>query len=144
MSKVNELDPAMMEKIQPWVTELMNEKLLVPFSPEDVKKAVFSIGDFKEPGLDGLHAVFYKKFWNIYGEEITKEVLLALNSSTIPEGWNDTMVVLIPKIDDPELVTQFHPLVCVMLFTRSSLRCLHEGSRRFFQRLFPRCRAPLS
>jgi hypothetical protein len=64
----------------------MNEKLLAPFSPEDVKKAVFSIGDFKAPGLDGLHAVFYKKFWNICGEEITKEVLLALNSSTIPEG----------------------------------------------------------
>jgi hypothetical protein len=64
----------------------MNEKLLAPFSPEDVKKAVFSIGDFKAPGPDGLHAVFYKKFWNICGKEITKEVLLALNSSTIPEG----------------------------------------------------------
>jgi hypothetical protein len=38
MSEVNELDLAMMGKIQPRVIELMNEKLLAPFSPEDVKK----------------------------------------------------------------------------------------------------------
>jgi hypothetical protein len=62
MSEVNELDPAMMDKIMPRVTDLMNEKLLAPFTPEDVKKAAFSIGDFKAPGPDGLHAVFYKKF----------------------------------------------------------------------------------
>jgi hypothetical protein len=61
MSEVDALDPGMMDMIQPRVTELMNEKLLAPFSPEDVKKAVFSIGDFKAPGPDGLHAVFYKK-----------------------------------------------------------------------------------
>jgi hypothetical protein len=62
MSEVDALDPAMMDKIQPRVTKMMNKKLLAPFSPEDVKKAVFSIGDFKAPGPDGLHAVFYKKF----------------------------------------------------------------------------------
>jgi hypothetical protein len=117
MSEVNELDPAMMDKILPRVTDLMNEKLLAPFTPEDVKKAAFSIGDFKAPDPDGLHAVFYKKFWNICGEDITKEVLLALNSSTIPEGWNDTTVVLIPKVDDPELVTQFRPIsLCNVIY----------------------------
>jgi hypothetical protein len=62
MSEVNELDPTMMDKIMPRVTDLMNEKLLAPFTPEDVKKAAFSIGDFKAPGPYGLHAVFYKKF----------------------------------------------------------------------------------
>jgi hypothetical protein len=117
MPKVNELDPAMMDKIMPRVTDLMNEKSLAPFSPKDVKKAVFSIGYFKAPGPYGLHAVFYKKFWNICGEEITKEVLLALNSSTIPKGWNDTTVVLIPKVDDPELVTQFCPIsLCSVIY----------------------------
>jgi hypothetical protein len=111
MSKVDNLDPAMMDKVQSRVSQLMNERLVSPFTPEDVKKAAFSIVDFKTPGPDGLHAVFYKMFWNICGDETTKEVLVALNSSTIPEGWNDTTVVLIPNTDDPELVTQFRPII---------------------------------
>jgi hypothetical protein len=95
----------MMEKINPKVTDVMNTNLLAPFSAEEVRKAMFSIGDYKAPGLDGLHAIFYKKFWNIRGDEITQEILQALNTGIIPEGWNDTTVVLIPKIDNPELVT---------------------------------------
>jgi hypothetical protein len=106
-SEVNEIDLALLEKIMLKVTPIMKEQLLAPFLPEDVKKAMFSIGDYKAPGPDGLHAIFYKNFRNICGEEITQEVLLALNTWVIPEGWNDTMIVLIPKVDDLELVTQF-------------------------------------
>jgi hypothetical protein len=116
-SEVHETDPAVLEKIMPRISQDMNEKLLAPFSPEEVKKAAFSIGDFKAPGPDGLHAVFYKKFWNICGDEITREVLQALNSGQILEGWNDTTVVLIPKVDEPELVTQFRPIsLCNMIY----------------------------
>jgi hypothetical protein len=115
--EVYNLDLVMMDKIQPSVTQAMIEKLLAPFSPEDVKKAVFNIGDFKAPGPDRLNVVFYKKFWNICGEEITQEVLQALNSRSIPEGWNDTTVVLILKIDDPKLVTQFRPIsLCNVIY----------------------------
>jgi hypothetical protein len=88
----------------------MNEKLLAPFSADDVRKEVFSIGDYKAPGPDGLHLFFYKKIWNVYGEEITQEVLQAVNSGVIPDGWNDTTVILITKTDNPELVTQFRPI----------------------------------
>jgi hypothetical protein len=101
--EVNELDPEVLEKIQPRVSQEMNEKLLAPFSAEDVKKAAFSIGDFKAPGPDGLHAVFYNFVWNMCGEEITHEVLQVLDTGNIPSGWNDTTVILIPKVDDPEL-----------------------------------------
>jgi hypothetical protein len=106
-SEVQAIDGSFLEKIQPKITQGMNEKFLNPFTAEEVKKAVFSIGDYKAPGPDGLHAIFYKKLWNICGEEVTQEVLNALNTGVIPEGWNDTTVVLIPKVDDPELVTQF-------------------------------------
>jgi hypothetical protein len=72
-SEVNETDHVLLDKIMPKVTPLMNEQLLAPFSPEDVKNVVFSIGDYKAPGPDGLHAIFYKKFWNICGEEVTQK-----------------------------------------------------------------------
>lgn len=88
----------------------MNEALLAPYTAEEVKNALFSIGDLKAPGPDGLHAIFYKKFWPILGEDLIREVLQAVNSGVIPEGWNQTTIVLIPKVDNPEKVTQFRPI----------------------------------
>jgi hypothetical protein len=88
----------------------MNDILSAPYTREEVKKAMFNIGDLKAPGPDGLHAIFYKRFWHIIGEDLTDEVLLAVNSCTIPEGWNNTTIVLIPKVESPESITQFRPI----------------------------------
>jgi hypothetical protein len=116
-SEVHGIDPKFLEKIMPRVTPLMNERLTAPFTADEVQRAAFSIGDFKAPGPDGIHTIFYKKFWDLCGDEIAKEVLHALNTSTIPEGWNDTIVFLIPKLDDPELVTQFRPIsLCNVIY----------------------------
>ena len=41
------------------------------------------------------------------GDDLIEEVLLAVNNCTIPEGWNDTAIVMIPKINTPKKVTQF-------------------------------------
>jgi hypothetical protein len=59
--KVNVTDPAFTDKITPKVTCEMNDKLIAPYAAEDAKKAVFSIGDLKAPGPDGIHPLFYKK-----------------------------------------------------------------------------------
>lgn len=41
--------------------------LMAPFSAEEVKKALISIGDLKVPGPDRLHAVFYEIFVYVWG-----------------------------------------------------------------------------
>lgn len=92
------------------VTTEMNGSLLEPFTHEEVKKALFQIGDLKAPGPDGLHAVFYKRFWELLGDDLVKEVLEAVNGDHIPAGWNDTTIVLISKVKDPTMVTQFRPI----------------------------------
>ena len=63
----------------------------------------------KAPGSDGLHAVFFKKCWHFIGDSLTAEVLAAINNKTIPEGWNDTIIILIPKVESPELITEYRP-----------------------------------
>jgi hypothetical protein len=53
----------------------------------------------------------------VFGEEITSGLMESLNSGTIPDGWNDTMVFLIHKTDDPELFTQFCPIsLCNVIY----------------------------
>ena len=57
-----------------------------------------------------MHAIFYKKYWDLLGDDLVTEVLEAVNLAKIPEGWNDTMIVLIPKVNNPTLVSQFRPI----------------------------------
>ena len=57
------------------VSKEMNNALLAPYTTEDVRKALFDIGDLKAPGPDGLHTIFYKRFWPMLREDLIEEVL---------------------------------------------------------------------
>lgn len=105
-----DMQSSVFDKVPCKVSQAMNSALIEPFTLEDVKAALFSIGDLKAPGPDGLHAVFYKRFWHILGDDLVGEVLAAVNSYTIPEGWDDTTIVMIPKVKSPEKVTEFRPI----------------------------------
>ena len=77
---------------------------------DEVKEALDSIGDLKAPGMDGLPTIFYKHYWHLIGEDVVREVLHVLQGGSIPEGWNDTLVVLIPKVQDPERLKDLRPI----------------------------------
>lgn len=109
-SEVNQLDPMVLSLVKRKVTNEMNNALLAPYTAEEVRKALFDIGDLKAPGPDGLHDIFYKRFWSMLGDDLIEEVLRAVNTCTIPDGWNETTIVMIPKINSPEKVTQFRPI----------------------------------
>jgi hypothetical protein len=109
-SEVQEVDQRVLDDVNCRVTVDMNFLLTSPFSREEVKDAMFSIGDLKAPGPDGLHAIFFKRFWNMLGDELIDEVLHAINNAVIPEGWKDTTIVMIPKVEIPDRVSQFRPI----------------------------------
>lgn len=71
----------------------------------------------KAPGADGLHTIFLKKCWPVLGEALTVEVLNVIINKAIPEVWNDIVIVLIPKLDEPERITQYRPIsLCNVLY----------------------------
>ena len=80
----------------------MNAHFLADFK-EEVWAVLESIGDLKAPGIDGLPAIFYKHYWQLIGDDVVVcEVLQVLRGGSILEGWNDTLVVLIPKVQNPK------------------------------------------
>jgi hypothetical protein len=85
----------------------MNEVLAREFTREEIKEALDGIGDLKAPGADGMLAVFYRHFWEMV---VVDEVLNVLQGGNIPEGWNETIVVLIPKVQTPESMKDLRPI----------------------------------
>jgi hypothetical protein len=92
------------------VTPEMNELLCKEFNAFEVKEALVNIGDLKAPGMDGMPSIFYKESWELIGEKVTTKVLSVLNGGPLPEGWNNTCVVLIPKTKNPECMKDLRPI----------------------------------
>lgn len=79
-----DIDLGLLNSVKPSVTSYMNDILLAEYTREEVRKALFQIGDLKAPGPDGLHVIFFKRFWHIVGDELTDEVLHAVKNRKIP------------------------------------------------------------
>lgn len=79
-------------------TDGINASLMAEFTPHKVKAALDSIVDMKAPGPDGVPSIFFKRIWEMVGNKVQHEVLNVLNGGVMPEGWNDTTIVLIPKV----------------------------------------------
>jgi hypothetical protein len=56
------------------VTLDMNAKLLAPFQNKEIKEALFQIYPTKAPGPDGFPAHFFRRHWELCGEEVTRAV----------------------------------------------------------------------
>lgn len=56
----------------------MNERLLVPFSREEVERVVKQMFPTKAPGSDGFPAIFYRTYWDIVGDQTVATVLRCL------------------------------------------------------------------
>lgn len=93
----NGTNASLFNRVQSGVTDSMNTKLLQPFTMDEVKAALFSMAPEKAPGPDGMTPSFYQHFWPIVGQDLSTFVINCLSSCTIPQGLNETNVVLIPK-----------------------------------------------
>ena len=72
---------------------------------------------FKAPGIDGLHAGFYQRFWLLVGDSVKKEVKEIFTTQKIPYYLNQTLIALIPKQIGPELVSHYRPInLCTTIY----------------------------
>jgi hypothetical protein len=117
MSSAGEVNNELLQHVETCVTPEMNDSLGRVFTVEEVKETLDSIGDLNAPGLDGMPAIFYKKFWHMVGPKIQSEVLEVLNGGDMSVGWNETTIVLIPKVKNPEKIFEFRLIsLCNVLY----------------------------
>jgi hypothetical protein len=101
----------LLDMVHEKVTSEMNADLCKDFTAEEISDALFQIGPLKAPGTDGFPARFYQRNW------ATMKAEVFFVTGQIPEGGNDTAIILIPKIDQPETLKDFRPIsLCTVIY----------------------------
>lgn len=107
----NSLDlESLFKGFQGKVTEDMNVTLTKEFTPEEIKRAAFSIKGSSAPGEDGITGVFYQQYWHIVGSHIVEEIQSFFRTSSLPAGWNHTQLCLLPKVSKPDTMKDLRPI----------------------------------
>ncbi|KAL2248712.1 UNVERIFIED_CONTAM: hypothetical protein Sindi_2344900 [Sesamum indicum] len=90
--------------LRPCARHILSEddirSLVLPFTPTDVKHAVFDIVEDKAPGPDGYSSGFFKAAWPIVGQKVSSAVLDFFNTGRFLKQINTTLLALILKAYD--------------------------------------------
>ena len=115
-SNLHNLD-SVLDGVQAVVTEDMNAKLIKLYTAEEVTAAIKEMAPLKAPGPDGMPPLFFQTYWLDIGTDITEAVLSSLNSGSLLKSINHTFISLIPKVKNPERVTEFRPIsLCNVIY----------------------------
>ena len=63
----------------------------------------------KSLGLDNIPPLFYQNYWSLIGSDATHSILHYLNNGVLPQSLCHS-ITLIPKVKNPEYVSQFRPI----------------------------------
>ncbi|GJX81479.1 RNA-directed DNA polymerase, eukaryota [Tanacetum coccineum] len=77
---------------------------------QEIKEAVWDCGSSKAPGPDGFSFAFVKKYWDIIQKDMFDFINSFFVSSEMPHGANSSFFTLIPKVNNPTLITDFRPI----------------------------------
>ena len=64
----------------------------------------------KSPGPDGMPPIFFQKYWNIVGQNVSDCILNILSVGVMPLEMNETHIDLIPKTKNPQKITEYRPI----------------------------------
>jgi len=87
--------------------------LVRPFTMEEVKAAVWDVDSFKCPRPDGITFGFIKDFWDMLKADVMRFLVEFHRNGRLSKGINSTFIALIPKVDNPHRLNDFHPISLV-------------------------------
>ena len=106
------------------ITPEMNRDLCRLYIEEEIGNALFQIGPLKAPGPDGFPARFFQRNWGLMKADIITAVQNFFETGVLPDGVNDTCIVLIPKIQFPEQLKDFRPISLCNVIYKVVSKCL--------------------
>ncbi|GJW84458.1 hypothetical protein Tco_0157603 [Tanacetum coccineum] len=83
-----------------------------PVTSQEVKEAMFSMGNDKAPSPDGYTAAFFKESWDIISKDVTMAVQEFFVNGKLLKELNHTLIALIPKVTAPSRINDYRPISC--------------------------------
>ncbi|GKD56853.1 RNA-directed DNA polymerase, eukaryota, reverse transcriptase zinc-binding domain protein [Tanacetum coccineum] len=88
------------------------EDMIREVSNNEIKEAMFDIGDNRAPGPDRYSSLFFKKAWSTVGSDVCFPIKEFFESGQMLGEINATLITLVPKIQTPIKVSDFRPIAC--------------------------------
>ncbi|GJT10088.1 zinc finger, CCHC-type containing protein [Tanacetum coccineum] len=76
----------------------------------EIKEAMFDIESNKASGPDGYTSEFFKKAWDVVGNEVCLAIKEFFKNGKLLGEVNFTLIALIPKVSTPSKVSEFRPI----------------------------------
>nr|XP_027088617.1 uncharacterized protein LOC113709968 [Coffea arabica] len=77
---------------------------------EEVKGIVFALNEESAAGPDGFAGKFFTVAWEVIAVNVYQAVVSFFCGEDIPRSITATLIVLLPKVDNPQDFTQFRPI----------------------------------
>ncbi|XP_024190514.1 uncharacterized protein LOC112194518 [Rosa chinensis] len=101
----------LLERVIPhMVTEEENYSLLVIPSAEEIRDAAMKMDGTSAPGLDGFGGCFFTSCWSVVAQDVTLAVQSFFINGYIMPHFNSNILILIPKLEDAENISDFRPI----------------------------------
>ncbi|KAF7150605.1 hypothetical protein RHSIM_Rhsim02G0226500 [Rhododendron simsii] len=111
------VNPSLLATIKTKLTDVQRQELDRPITPDEIRKAMFQMDGRKAPGPDGFVAAFYQENWDWMGMDIVQASLAFFESGFMLKELNQTLITLIPKVPNPQCVSDFRPIsLCNVLY----------------------------
>ncbi|GJR49138.1 RNA-directed DNA polymerase, eukaryota, reverse transcriptase zinc-binding domain protein [Tanacetum coccineum] len=121
-----------------FTTKISNEEangMICPVTDQEIKQAMFDIDNDKAPGPDGFTSCFFKKAWNIVGNDVCDAVREFFASGKLLKEVNATMISLIPKMNTPNKVSDFRPIACCNVLYKCISKILTNRIKSGFEKV---------
>lgn len=107
--------------VTPKITDAINSKLCAPITNNEIEEALFMMHLDRSPGPDGFTAGFYIHHWSILKDSVCAAIRNFLDGGDMPELVNSTVLVLIPKVKNPQEFSQDRSIsLCNVLYKIAS------------------------
>lgn len=110
--------------------------LRTKFTAKEIKNAVFDLGPTKALGPDEYQVIFFfQKDWGIVGYDVTKVCMDILNGGKDVKEFNDTNVILIPKMKNHVNIQDFRLIYLCSVIYKIITKVLASHLKRLLPQL---------